>query len=118
MSETVYKELLTVMRKRGGAYSGMDIPEFFAMVEELFTPDQAAVNNALPAKPATAKEIADLMGRDEAKTESILEGMADSGLCTARKRDDTVYYGGAIFMPGIIETQRFESMHTRSLIGC
>ncbi len=103
MSEAIYRELLTVMQKRGGSYSGMDIPEFYAMVEELFTPEQASVNNALPAKPATAKEIADLIGRDGTEIENILEGMANGGLCTANRRDGTVYYGGAIFMPGILE---------------
>lgn len=105
MTETVYKELLTIMQKRGGSYAGMDIPEFFAMAEELFTPEQAAMNNAMPRKPATAKEIAELVGKNETETETILEGMADSGLCSANRRDDTVYYGGAIFMPGILEWQ-------------
>ena len=38
MTETVYKELLEVMKKRGGRWSGMDIPEFYDMVEELFIP--------------------------------------------------------------------------------
>ena len=37
MSKKVYKELLEVMKKRGGGYSGKDIPEFYELVEELFT---------------------------------------------------------------------------------
>jgi len=56
MSQEVYRELLEVMKKRGGAYAGMDIPEFFSMVKELFTPAEAEVNNAMPKGFFTAKE--------------------------------------------------------------
>lgn len=105
MSEAVYRELLTVMQKRGGSYAGMDIPEFFAMVEELFTPEQAAVNNALPTRPTTAVKVAELMGTDATEIESILESMANSGLCAANRRDDKMYYVAVPFMIGIMEFQ-------------
>jgi hypothetical protein len=36
MAEKGYRELLEVMKSRGGPYAGLDIPEFFALVEELF----------------------------------------------------------------------------------
>jgi hypothetical protein len=39
-----------VMKSRGGPYAGTDVPEFLALVEELFTPEEAQVNN-------TAKSI-------------------------------------------------------------
>ena len=80
MSQDVYRQLLEVMKKRGGRWSGMDIPEFYRMVEELFTPEEAEVNNALPKGPTTAKDLAVLMGRDEAEIEKILESMANKGL--------------------------------------
>jgi len=105
MSKEVYKELLEVMKKRGGGYAGMDIPEFYAMVEELFTPEEAEVNNALPRGPVTAKDLAKEMGRDEAEIEKILEAMAYKGLCVSLKFDDTQIYQSARFMPGILEFQ-------------
>ena len=105
MSKEVYKELLEVMKKRGGGYAGMDIPEFYAMVEELFTPEEAEVNNALPRGPVTTKDLAKEMGRDEAEIEKILEAMADKGLCISLKFDDTQIYQSARFMPGILEFQ-------------
>lgn len=105
MSKEIYKQSLEVMQKRGGGYSGMDIPEFYAMMEGLFTPEQAEINNNLPGKPATAKEIAGSMGRDELETEKILESMADNGLCGANEKDGAVYYRSAPFMPGILEYQ-------------
>ena len=83
MSQEVYRQLLEVMKKRGGRWAGMDIPEFFQMVEELFTPEEAAVNNALPKEPTTSKDLAVAMARDEGEIEKILESMANKGLCAA-----------------------------------
>jgi len=105
MTETVYKELLEVMKKRGGRWSGMDIPEFYDMVEELFTPEEAEVNNAFPRGPLTAKDLAIKMDRDETETEEILEAMANKGLCTAVEFDGTIFYQGARFAIGILEFQ-------------
>ena len=51
MSKEVYRQLLEVMKERKGAYAGSDIPEFFEMVEVLFTPEQAEVNNAMAQGP-------------------------------------------------------------------
>ena len=103
MSKEVYKQLLEVMKKRGGNYAGMDIPEFYEMVEELFTPEEAEVNNALPSKPAMASEIAKEMGKNEAEIDTILEGMANKGLCIALKRDSNQYYQASPFFFGIFE---------------
>ena len=58
MERQVYKELFEVMKNRRGPYTGIEIPEFYLMVEELFTPQEAEVNNLMPRKPVTAAEIA------------------------------------------------------------
>lgn len=105
MSKNVYKELLEVMKKRGGTYAGMDIPEFFAMVEMLFTQEEAEINNAMPRGPFTAVGLAEGLGRDDREVETILEAMADKGLCMALKMEGTQYYQSARFMPGILEYQ-------------
>lgn len=49
--------MLEVLKKRAGLYAGADIPEFYAMVEELFTPEEAAGNNATPKGPVTVEHI-------------------------------------------------------------
>ncbi len=105
MGKEVYRELLDVMKSRGGAYAGADIPEFFAMVEELFTPEEAEVNNAMPKGPFTAGQMAEIMGRDEKQVGQILEDMADKGLCVAVTMEGTVFYKSARFMVGILEFQ-------------
>ena len=108
MSKEVYKQMLEVMKKRGGSYAGMDILEFYAMVEELFTEEEAEVNNAMPREPATAEEIAKHMGRDEAEIKVILEVMADKGLCKTFTDKGIRYYQGEPFMFGIFEYQFFK----------
>jgi hypothetical protein len=105
MDQGVYQQLLTVMKKRGGGYSGMDIPEFYAMAEELFTPEKAEVNNAMPRGPFAAKDLAREMGREEAELVMVLESMADKGLCVAVKMNGVQFYQSARFMPGILEFQ-------------
>ena len=103
MEKSVYTELLDVMKSRGGAYSGADIPEFYAMVEEMFTPAEARVNNAMPKGPFTAVQMAQIMGMEEKAVKEILEGMANQGLCRALNKEDATYYMRAPFMPGILE---------------
>jgi Pyruvate/2-oxoacid:ferredoxin oxidoreductase delta subunit len=105
MIQNVYKELLEVMRKRGGPYAGMDIPEFYALVEVLFTPEEAEMNNVLVRKPAAAEDIAGRINRDKNEVAAILERMADKGLCLVFQGADAPLYQGIPFMPGIFEYQ-------------
>jgi len=105
MSSEVYKKLLEVMKKRRGPYAGADIPEFFELVETLFTPEEAEVNNAMSKGPVTAADMAQKLGKDKEDIKHILEAMADKGLCSAVKRDNVQYYTAAPFMPGIFEYQ-------------
>ena len=105
MRAGVYKKLLEVMKSRGGMYAGADIPEFYAMAEELFTPTEAEANNAMPKGPFTADQLAQLLGWDEKQTGQVLEGMADKGLCMALKNDGVIFYMRSPFMPGIFEFQ-------------
>ena len=103
MTQTVYRELLEVMKSRGGPYAGLDIPEFFALVEALFDPEEAEINNALPRKPAPVEEIVAKTGRSPEEVSMILERMAAKGLCGASRTSGGVLYRGLPFMPGIFE---------------
>jgi Pyruvate/2-oxoacid:ferredoxin oxidoreductase delta subunit len=112
MAQEVYKQMMDVMQQRRGPYTGLDIPEFYALVEELFTPVEAAVNNVMSRKPATSDEIAAEMGKGAEEIGPILETMADKGLCKTFTRDGTRYYQGEPFMPGIFEYQFFSGKST------
>ncbi len=105
MIPDVYKQLFEVMKIRRGPYTGIDIPEFYTLMQELFTPEDARVNNAMSRKPATAKDIAKALDQPENHILPILESMADRGLCKTFLKDDVRYYQGEPFMPGIFEYQ-------------
>jgi Pyruvate/2-oxoacid:ferredoxin oxidoreductase delta subunit len=113
MSSEVYKQLLEVMKSRRGPYAGMDIPEFFEVVEVLFTPQEAEVNNALQRKPATAGDIAKEMGRQEDDIAGILDTMADKGLCKTFVRNGARLFQGVPFIPGIFEYQFMDGQTTQ-----
>jgi 2-oxoacid:acceptor oxidoreductase delta subunit (pyruvate/2-ketoisovalerate family) len=83
----------------------MEIPEFYALAEELFTPEEANVFLAIPRGYHPASTIAAQMGKREEEVVPILEAMADKGLCAAGKMGDTIFYGSLQFMPGIFEFQ-------------
>jgi Pyruvate/2-oxoacid:ferredoxin oxidoreductase delta subunit len=105
MRAAVYKELLTVMKSRRGPYSGLDIPEFFDLVEALFTPEEAEVNNHLEKRPETLEQITLRMNRDAHEISPLLEAMADKGLCATYSKEGERVFRGLPFMPGIFEYQ-------------
>jgi electron transport complex protein RnfB len=112
MMEEEYRKLCVAMSQRGGLYPGMDIPEFYAMARELFTPQEAALAAALPSKPSPAAVIARETGRDEKEAADLLETMADKGLCSSFRKDGVRYYMGAPFVPGIFEFQFMRGTRT------
>lgn len=115
MTQPVYRELLDVMRSRGGPYAGVDVPEFFDLVEELFSPEEAEINNALPRKPASAEEIAQKTGGGLDEVREILERMASKGLCGVSSAHGGRLYRGLPFMPGIFELHFIAGKETEHL---
>ena len=105
MVPQVYKKLYQVMKSRRGPYTGIEIPEFYELVVELFTPEEAEVNNAMTREASTAADIAREMNREEDEIKVILEQMADKGLCKTFRRNGLRLYQGEPFMPGIFEYQ-------------
>ena len=61
MSDDVYKRLCEEMARRGGRYPGKDIPEFYSLVEELFTKDEAAIAALMNSRMITPGTIATTM---------------------------------------------------------
>lgn len=112
MRHPVYQQMLGVMQSRRGPYAGLDIPEFYALVEVLFTPQQAEVNNALPKRPVTAEALARQMQQAESQVREVLESMADNGLCATFSIGGKRCYKSLPFMPGIFEYQFMPGLTT------
>jgi Pyruvate/2-oxoacid:ferredoxin oxidoreductase delta subunit len=83
----------------------MDIPEFYAVVKELFSPEEAAMASTMPPKPQPASFIAKEVNREEREVEPLLEKMADKGLCSSFVRDGVRCYLGIPLVPGVFEFQ-------------
>ncbi len=112
MGEKVYKTLCKTMAKRGGMFPGMDIPEFYELVKELFTPEEASVTNAMPRGFNPARVIAKAMEKTEDEIAETLEKMANKGLCISGEKEGTTVYGGPPFVPGIFEYQFLRGTET------
>jgi len=48
MTTDIYKNLCNILAKRKGRYPGLDISEFYALMKELFTSEEAEVYCAMP----------------------------------------------------------------------
>jgi len=91
----------------------MDIPEFYELVEELFTPEEAEVYMAIPRGFSPASTIAENVDKSEGEVAAVLESMADKGLCTAGRLGETNLYGAPPFVPGIFEFQFMRGTSTQ-----
>jgi Pyruvate/2-oxoacid:ferredoxin oxidoreductase delta subunit len=105
MSVDVYKKLCDVMAQRGGRYPGKDIPEFYELAMELFSPEEAELSVEMPRKPFTVEKISQDLGRDQSTIKRILETMADKGLISSFTSRGERYYVAVPFVPGIFEFQ-------------
>jgi len=93
MEEQVYQELCQKLAEQGGRPAAMDIPEFYNLIKELFSPEEATVFNAIPKDYHTTSTIAANLEGSEQEISLILEGMADKGLLLAGEFDGTSFYG-------------------------
>ena len=65
MADQIYTKLMEKFAKRGGVYPGMDIPEFYEMASELFSPEEASVAVAIPKGFSTAEQVAQDPGQEQ-----------------------------------------------------
>ena len=112
MTTEIYQNLCETLAKRRGRYPGVDIPEFYALMEELFTPEEAEVYCGIPRGFNPAGTIAEIMNKPEAEVAATLEKMADKGLCEAGTFDNTTFYGAPLLVPGIFEFQFMRGTRT------
>ena len=112
MTAEIYQKLCQTLAKRRGRYPGVDIPEFYALMEELFASEEAEVYCAIPRGFNPASTIAEAMGKPEAEVAATLEEMADKGLCTVGTFESTTFYGAPLLVPGIFEFQFMRGTNT------
>jgi len=109
MSQEVYKKLIENLAKRGMGVT--DIPELYNLLQELFTPEEAAVASTQPpGSLLTAGDIAKMMGLTEAEVGPSLKSMSKKGTCSFGDKDGIRYYG----TQGLISIQNLQFMRGTS----
>jgi Pyruvate/2-oxoacid:ferredoxin oxidoreductase delta subunit len=105
MVDEIYKRLMDKFAKKGGRYPGMDIPEFYELASELFTPEEALVATAMPKGFSTAEQLAPTLDKSKEEVAATLETMTSKGLLLAISMNGTETYSLPPFVPGIFEYQ-------------
>ena len=105
MTKPVYEKLADALNSRGGIMPVIKCREFFAMVEALFTPEEAELAAKLPPSPIAAETFAREIARDPKEVESLLENMANKGLVFTQERGGVTFYNLMALAVGIFEMQ-------------
>ncbi len=113
MTTDSYQKLCETLAQRRGRYPGVEIPEFYALMEVLFTAEEAEAYSAIPRGKHPASTIAAAMGRPEAEVTPILERMANKGLCSAGPFEGATLYWALPLVPGIFEFQFMRGTSTQ-----
>jgi len=105
MADHKYENLRVAIQMRGGSMPAIKSPEFFALVDYLFSPKEAELAVVMPIMPASADEIGSKAGKDPGTTKLQLERMADKGLVYTFDKNNVRYYSLLPLLPGVFEMQ-------------
>lgn len=106
MPDEIYDKLGAALNARNMNLPAIKCDAFYALVQFLFTPEEAAIVSSMPLEYSTAGEIASRMGtHDSGKLEAALEKMGDKGLLHIKQSGGKTFYEALPFVPGLIEFQ-------------
>ncbi len=109
MDQAVLEQLTDAIASRGGATPAIKFPQFYNVLNELFTSEEAEIAIKLPLEAITATQIAQLTGKKETgKLIQTLEAMADKGLLLADKLGSNTTYKLLPLVPGMFEFQHMK----------
>jgi ferredoxin len=111
--ETVYEDLAKALPRAGGAIPAIPIPELYELLQELVTPEEAAVATTLTDGWTSAREEAKRLGRPEEEIAPMLENITGKGILHARRNGEGLYeYRLMPLLPGIYEMQFYRGTKT------
>ena len=106
MADPIYDKLGAALNARNMNLPAIKCDAFYALVEFLFTPEEAAIFSSMPLEYARVEEIAAKLETDDLKKlTSALEKMGDKGLIHIKESGGRKLYEALPFVPGIIEFQ-------------
>lgn len=111
MNDDLYSKLCERLNKN--AVKRPPLPSVINFLKEIFTEEQAEMASQMPLGAHTVKSLANVLNRDEAALESMLETMADEGIMFAAKTaTGETEYSLPPFAPGILELQYLKGENT------
>ena len=106
MTAPVYEQLAEALGSRGLIAPVVKCRELYALLEELFTPEEAEIGAKMPLSPITAEAFAgEIAGGDPQDVEKLLETMADKGMVVTDESGGVRHYILMPLMPGVFEFQ-------------
>lgn len=106
MTNEVYDKLAAALNARSITYPSVPCDEFYALIEELFTREQAEIAANMPVKPISSEDLATkIKGTNVAGLTKKLDEMADRGLVRVKEKSGKRLYELMPFVPGIVELQ-------------
>jgi len=105
ITQPQYEKLADALEMRGGAAPVVRCREFYALLEELFTPEEAELASKMPSKYISVMDLATETGDDPKEAERILENMANKALLYSQTKDGVMQYLAIPLVPGMFEMQ-------------
>lgn len=105
MREDLYDQLADALKRKGGGIPAVKCKEFRAVVDELFTEEEAELAVILPDMLVSADMLAAKTKLDAQKVAGLLDRMTRKGLLFSINHQDTHLYTLLAFVPGIFENQ-------------
>lgn len=105
MPESVYDGLIDNLLRVGGAVPILKCDEFTALIQELFTAEEAKLAASMPLGTNSLRAISDRTGRAAEEIRPLLESLADKGLVFHQVRSEEDHYKLMAVLPGFFEFQ-------------
>jgi len=103
MTLAVYEQLGNAVSLRAAGI--LRCREFDALLEELFTPEEAELAAKMPLRPVSADGFAAELGRDPEQVKALLESMANKAVVFSFPRGDVTFYNLMGLVPGMFDAQ-------------
>lgn len=101
----LYDQLAEAIKRKGGGIPAVNCREFCAVVDELFTREEAELAIMMPDTLVSAEMLSARSTIDLQKTAELLDTMTRKGLLFSTNRQGTRLYTLLAFVPGIFENQ-------------
>ena len=105
VNQTAYEKLIDAMNARSVSLPAVNCKEYFAFVQELFTPQEAEIDAVMPLGFVDIEKIAEKLPfkKNTAELAAQLEVMGDRCLVQIREANGQKIYELLPFIPGITE---------------